>query len=431
MPSPRATTRSTERRDADILARLRRMVLDRQGLTRTAPFGRDRAGALRAIERLGYVQIDTISVVSRAHHHVLQVRVPGYTPTMLDRLQAAGQVFEYWSHAAAYLPMRDYRFAIPRMRAMHARLERWIRSHDDNLMAQVLERVRAEGPLQARDFEAPSGPRAGWWDWKPAKRALEQLFMQGDLMVAGRSGFQKVYDVPERVLPEWADTREPSLEEYASHLVDRNLDAYGFASLRACVYQRRTPGLGQAVEAVLEARTDRGRLVRLDLNVPERRLYTDPQALEGRAPPAPARARLLSPFDNAIILRHRALGLFGFDYQLECYVPEAKRRFGYFCLPLLYRDRFVGRADCKAHRKTCRLVVKRLFVEHEKWLGTTDAALAAVAEGLLELATQTGCETVTLEDVQPRRWHEPVARALAAATAATVGSNGSGATLEN
>jgi hypothetical protein len=405
MPSPGAT--------ANVIARLRRAALHRQGLLNRAPFGSGLAGTRRAIERLGYVQIDTISVISRAHDHVLHVRVPGYRPDMLDRLQADGSIFEYWAHAAAYLPLRDYRFALPRMQAMRESRERWIRSRDQSLMAQVLQRVRREGPLQTRDFEAAPGASTGWWDWKPAKRALEQLFMQGDLMVAGRSGFQKIYDVPERVLPAWVDTRTPTLGEYAAYLIDGHLAAHGFASVRACTYQRRTPGLSDAVARSLEDASHQGRLVRLTFEGPERRVYADPEALEGRAPPVPGRARLLSPFDNVIILRHRGQRLFGFDYQLECYLPESKRRFGYYCLPLLYRDRFVGRADLKAHRGQGRLEVKRLFVEHEQWLGRDHGAMfAALAAALTELGEHNGCRSIELQDVRPRRWRGHLARAL-------------------
>ncbi len=399
----------------NVTARLRRVTLARQGLLRHAPFGRGLAGARQAVQRLGYVQIDTISVVSRAHDQVLQVRVPGYRPDMLSRLQADGNVFEYWAHAAAYLPMSDYRFALPRMADMRARREQWIRSRDRTLMKQVLDRIRIDGPLQARDFADPAHTGAGWWDWKPAKRALEQLFMQGELMVAGRAGFQKIYDLTERVLPAWVDTREPSLEEYARHLVDRHLTAHGFASPRACTYQRRTPGLSRAVARVLEEGAGERRLIPVAIPGPEQRVHADPEALEGRLPAAPSRVRLLSPFDNALILRHRGQSLFGFDYQLECYLPEGKRRFGYFCLPMLYRDRFVGRVDCKAERRARRLQVKGLFVEHEHWLcRDPDGACTAIARALGELSAHNGCRSVELSAVEPAGWRAPLLRALAA-----------------
>ncbi len=394
--------------------RLRRIALDRQGLLRRAPFGTGLAGTRRAVERLGSVQIDTISVVSRAHDHVLQVRVPGYRSDMLHRLQADGSVFEYWAHAAAYLPMRDYRFALPRMRDMRERRERWIRSRDRKLMRQVLDRVRLDGPLQARDFEDPGHRSSGWWDWKPAKRALEQLFMEGELMVVGRSGFQKIYDLTERVLPEGVDTREPTLEDYATHLVERHLDAHGFASSRACAYQRRTAGLHQALAQRLEEATAAGDVVAVPVPGPERRVYADPEALERRMPAAPPQVRLLSPFDNAILLRHRTLSLFGFDYQLESYRPAGKRRFGYFCLPMLYRDRLIGRADCKAYRAQQRLEVKSLFIERERELdGPADVIGSLMARALERLAAWNDCGTVTLGTVEPAHWWPPLNRALA------------------
>ena len=170
--------------------------MEQQGLLRNAHFGRGKNATLRTIEHLGYVQIDTISVVQRAHHHVLMTRVPNYQPRFLERLQTEGKVFEYWYHAAAYLPMRDYRFALPRMRAMKSRLKEggagWVRSRDSQLMTEILDRIRSDGRLRSRDFEDTRDSNAGWWDWKPAKRALEQLFIQGDLMITGRDGFQKL-----------------------------------------------------------------------------------------------------------------------------------------------------------------------------------------------------------------------------------------------
>ena len=396
--------------------RLRRLALERQGLLAGAPFGRGLPGARRAIEAIGYAQIDTISVVSRAHDHVFQARVPGFRPDMLDRLQARGEVFEYWAHAAAYLPMRDYRFALPRMADVRAGQERWVRCRDTALMNRVLERVRAEGPLQARDFEAPQGRRgAGWWDWKPTKRALEQLFMEGALMTVGRAGFQKVYDLAERVLPDGVDTRPPTLAEYAEHLIERQLAALGCASTRVCVYQRYTPGLRDAVDAALRAEVAEGRLLPLALDAPggpRETVYVEPEAFETRLPPARAQARILSPFDNLVIHRHRGQSLFDFDYQLECYVPEPKRRFGYFCLPILYRDRLVGRADCKAHRRTGRFEIKQLFLEHPDAVDRDgDGALAAIASAFADLAAHNGCDRIEVGDVRPGRFGKAFRRA--------------------
>jgi uncharacterized protein YcaQ len=332
-----------------LAAKLRRIALDRQGLLTANPFGRGKQAVLRAVEHLGYVQIDTISVVARAHHHVLWSRVDNYRDPLIDRLVRERKIFEYWYHAASWLPMRDYRFALPRMNQLNGE-RNWFGDGDRKLMHEILRRITAEGPMRARDFADEQHRGNGWWEWKPAKQALEQLFMQGELMASHRDGFQKVYDLPERVLPDWVDKRLPSLQEYAAYLVDTTLRAHGFASLKSMTYLRRGRALRDAVRQLLDARIDAGSLVAIDPGNGTR-VYIDPERLESRAPRSQARVRLLSPFDNAVIQRQRGREIFDFDYQIECYLPESRRQYGYFCLPLLYRDRFVGRIDCKAHRE--------------------------------------------------------------------------------
>jgi len=394
-------------------ARLRRIALDRQGLLKNAPFGRGAAATLKAIEHLGYVQIDTISVVARAHDHVLGSRVPNYDPAHLNRLQDTRRIFEYWYHAAAYLPMRDYRFALPKMAAMARREDRWIRSRDDHLMADVLRHVAGEGPTRARDFEMPAaGGERGWWNWKPAKRALEQLFMQGDLMVVGRDGFEKLYDLRDNVLPDDVDTRMPDDAELAAHLLDNALRSHGFAARKTVTYQRPGTALRQALDDVIRERLADGRL--LGLKLPGgATAYAEPELLSGRSPPAPARVRVLSPFDNAVIQRERGQSVFDFDYQIECYVPAEKRRFGYFCLPLLFRDRFVGRADCKAHRQTGCLEVKTLHLEDQRLLRAEPEVFAgALAEALSDFAAFNGCADVRLGSVAPSSWGSTLARVI-------------------
>ncbi len=370
------------------LARLRRIALERQGLLRKDPFGRGKGAVLRAIEHLGYVQIDTISVVERAHHHVLFARVPNYRPAHLDRLVRERLVFEYWFHAAAWLPMRDYRFALPRMAKMHGDRS-WFPAADRKLQREILARIEAEGPLRARDFVDSDHDSAGWWEWKPAKQALDQLFMQGELMIRAREGFEKIYDLPERVLPAGTDTRMPSPAEYAAYLIDTTLRAHGFASQKSMTYLRKGQDLRRAVGAELAARVAARALVELDLG---RRnpVYIDPELLERRAPRSRAQARILSPFDNCVIQRERTRELYGFDFQIECYVPGPRRRYGYFCLPILYRDRFVGRIDCKAQRRSGRLEIRALHLEREVDSQFDDAFDAA----LDEFARFNGCGAV-------------------------------------
>ena len=206
------------------ISQARRLALNRQGLGKKDAFGRGIDAVERTIKTLRYVQIDTISVVDRAHHHVLKTRVSNYQPANLDKLLTDRKsIFEYWHHAAAYLPMEDYRFYLPLMRGYGAS-----RKIDPKVAKDVLARIRTEGPLMSKDFAAPAGKRSsGWWDWKPAKLAMEQLFLSGQLMVAERKGFQKCFDLTERVLPADTDTRLPVDHERARFYVTRILASQG------------------------------------------------------------------------------------------------------------------------------------------------------------------------------------------------------------
>ncbi len=393
-------------------AKLRRIALESQGLLKAEPFGRGKNATRKAIEAIGYVQIDTISVVSRAHHHVLHSRVPNYEPKHLDRLQAEAAIFEYWYHAAAYLPMRDYRFALPRMEAMRDRTERWIRSRDDKLMAEVLARVEAEGPLMARQFESDGNEESGWWNWKPAKRALEQLFMQGDLMVTGRDGFQKTYDLRERVLPEGTDTRMPDDAEMAAYLLRTMLRGHGFITPKEVTHLRRGKPIREALKALLEESLAAGTLVAI--RQPCGALaYTEPERLETRAAPATGRATLLSPFDNLVIHRDRVQSVFGFDYQIECYVTEKERRYGYYSLPIAYRDRLIGRADCKAHRQEGRFEIKHLHFEPEADPDRDDF-LPALADAFRRYAVFNDCSDISLSRTSPAHLGTALSDALKA-----------------
>ncbi len=393
------------------IGKLRRVALEQQGLLRNAHFGRGKNATLRTIEHLGYVQIDTISVVQRAHHHVLMTRVPNYQPRFLERLQTEGKVFEYWYHAAAYLPMRDYRFALPRMRAMKSRLKEggagWVRSRDSQLMTEILDRIRSDGRLRSRDFEDTRDSNAGWWDWKPAKRALEQLFIQGDLMITGRDGFQKSYDLPERVLPSDINVDEPTDTEMAVHVIDNTLRAHGFATLKSFTHGRKDSTLRVAVKKCLEEGVADGRFTHFTTS-DGTRWYGDASALETRAPATSAAVRILSPFDNAVILRHRGQALFEFDYQIECYVKAELRQFGYFCLPILYRDRFVGRMDCKAHRQDQHLEIKQLFLERP----VDEGFVQALTDAIWSFADGNDCVDVSLTRCNPAKLSEPITTSL-------------------
>jgi uncharacterized protein YcaQ len=341
---------------------LRHLALSNQGLTSQPQFGTDLSGTRSAIEHLGYVQIDTISVVERAHHHVLWSRVPGYDPTHLNQLIREQHIFEYWYHAASYLPMRDYRYALPRMMSVRNGENRYYKSVDEHLMNEILARVSAEGPLRVRDIDKGENKGKGnWWNWGPGRRALDKLFMQGDLMICERNGMEKVYDLAERCLPKGIDRSMPTLSEYAAYLFDTTLRAHGVFTWKQLLHLRTGNPLRNAMREVLDARIEAGVVRALD-NAKVPTAYVDIQALE-QAPTISHTLKILSPFDNVVIHRDRLSSLFEFDYRIECYVTASKRIYGYFCLPILYGDKFVGRIDCKAHRAHQRFEVLSLHLE--------------------------------------------------------------------
>ena len=359
-----------ELRGVTARARVRRRALAAQGLLHARPFGSGLHGARHAIRHLGYVQIDSIAVVQRAHHHVLYARVPGYEPAMMNRLLRGGDVFEYWAHAAAFMPMGDFRYSLPYKQAIRSGQVHWYKNPDTKLMREVLARIRVDGPLRSRDLEARKSTGSGWWDWKPAKKAIEQLYMRGDLMVADREGFQKTYDLTERVLPAGVDTSLPSVEALARYLLSQQLRSSAFVSLKGLTYLRRIPGLRTATKAVVAEKLGSRELEQVRLESGEVYLC-EAGMLEQRLPRTAAR------------------------------VPEPKRRYGYFCLPLLYRDQFVGVMDCKAHRNSAQLELKSL---HLQLRGLDESAFAsAFAEALRRFLRFQGCRAVALGTTLPRR----------------------------
>ncbi len=391
------------------LARLRRLALHSQGLLQAQPFGQGLAGARKAAQHIGYVQIDTISVVERAHHHVLQSRVPKFQPDMTNQMLLDGDIFEYWTHAAAFIPIADFRYSLPYKHAITSGQIHWYKNRDDKLMAELLARIRVDGPLRSRDIENNAPKRAGWWDWKPAKKALEQLYMQGDLMISNREGFQKTYDLTERVLPANANALMPSLEEFAAHLIEQQLRCHGLVSLKGLTYLRRNAPLRKAVKTLIDEKLAQRTLEQIQLPSGEVFLL-ETGVLERPLSRVSKRMLILSPFDNSVIQRERLKALFQYDYQIECYVPAAKRQYGYFSLPLLYRDEFIGRMDCKAHRKTRHLEIKSLYFEPHTF--AEDALIAAFIEAIDAFRLFQGCDSISLLKTHPTKLSPALHRAL-------------------
>ncbi len=373
----------------------RKLVLLSQRLPPVKQTGSATAATLSAIEHLGYIQIDTISVIQRAHHHTLWNRNPRYEASQLDQLITDKQVFEYWTHAAAYLPFRDYRFSLPRKHALASGVQKHWYKRDERVIKFVLKRIAAEGPLMAKDFEH-TGKRIGEGETKPAKHALEYLFMQGELMVPYRVNFHKVYDLTERVLPEDIDTTLPDPREHARFLITRYLRANGIGKPAEIAYLQKNTKL--LVSDALQEMLSNGEL--LQIRVANNSYYALPTSLELlNKPLARSKLKILSPFDNLVIQRKRMQTLFDFDYLIECYVPEIKRQYGYFSLPILWDGKLAARMDCKAERGKSLLHIHHLAVE--PWLTKTDVFFLALYKELRPFLQFNNCSNLRLHRTAP------------------------------
>lgn len=359
----------------------RTLLLDAQGLLDDPRRRADAAVVQELIERLGFVQVDSINIVERAHHLTLASRLDGYRPPLLARLlERQRSLFEQWTHDASAIPTRWFEHWQPRFARYAERIPAhpWWRARlgpdPDQVIAHVLDRVTREGPLLSRDFEEEKGERlSAWWGWGPQKAALEHLWRTGRLVVARRINFHKVYDLTERVLPEAAARPRPSPDEHRDWACRTALDHLGIATTGeiAAFWHSIDP---PEAAAWAEEAASRGEIVPVQVGVIGngtgdearlRRAWAVPDWRERleRAPAPPPRLRLLSPFDPILRDRKRCLRLFGFDYRFEAFVPAEKRVYGYYTLPILEGDRLVGRLDPKLDRATGTLIVRQLWWE--------------------------------------------------------------------
>lgn len=390
------------------LEQVQLITLQSQGLLKN-DFGKGKKGALSAIEHLGYIQIDTLAVVARAHHHTLYNRLPDYKEKFLtELLEKDKSIFEYWSHAASYLPMIDYRYSLPRKKAYAEGKSHWF-AQDKKINKYVFDRIKAEGPLQSKDFEHKRIGPGNWYEWKPAKRALEQLFMEGSLMVARRQGFQKVYDLTERVLPNTVNTKIPSEKEYAEHLIKQAVNANGIVEEKEIAYLRT--GLKDSVNKALQRLMKTGEIIEVVVeNCGSSLFITTQKHLDSiKKVERTKNIHFLSPFDNVVIQRKRLLRFFNFDYQVECYLPEPKRKFGYFCLPILYGNEFVGRLDPKADRATKTFYIKSMYFE--KGFKADEKFNLTFALKLKDFGVFTGCDNIVI-DKADAKWKKEMSALL-------------------
>jgi len=314
-------------------------------------------GTLQTIEHLGYVQIDTISVIQRAHHHVLWTRVPDYQPEFLQQLTSEREVHDYWAHAASFLPMRDYRFSLVRKKAIEKGDGHWFKK-DPKVMRFVLQQFKKRGALMSRDFEKSDFKSDVPWNRHPINQAIMNLYMSGKLMIEGRKKFQKIYDLPERIIPKDVNTKMPTQKEYFEYLIERKLEEVKIEGLEATY-------------------------------------FVFPNSLEKFLPKKKKAFHILSPFDNLVIQRKRLSEIFDFEYQIECYVPEAKRKVGYFALPMLFGNEFVGKIDLKVDRKTKILWVKNLVWESN--VRKTKTILHAFNKKLQAFMKFNNCESIQID----------------------------------
>jgi uncharacterized protein YcaQ len=367
----------------------RNMLLAAQGLLAPPSAPAAKADVLAAIRRMGVLQIDTIHIVARSPYLVLWGRLGAYEQSWLDELLAEGALFEYWAHAACFLPIEDYGLFRRRMLSQRVAADssyQWARANPEETAA-VFERVRAEGPLRVSDFEGRGGG-AGWWDHKPAKTALECLFDLGHLMIARRERFQRVYDLSERVLPGWDDAATPSADEVRRELLLRGVRALGAAQAGWVhdYYRQKNKRLAMAE---LPRLADAGELHTVQVAGWDAPAYIHPEnmgLLEAAAAGelTPTVTTLLSPFDPLVWDRARALELFDFHYRIEVYTPATRRAYGYFTLPILHQGRMVGRLDPKAHRADGIFEVKGIHLE--PWAQVDDELVAGLAGALRNCA---------------------------------------------
>ncbi len=371
------------------LARLRRYVVAHQRYGTRFRRGRT-ADVEDAIRRLGAVQLDSISTVERAHRLTLTSRIGGYPEAAISRLLTAGRIFEYWAHEACLVPIEDYPLFKRRMAHLSER-HWWGRKHDHDpkVKARVLDALREHGPVPSRFFEGTGG--GGMWSWKPEKRILEDLFAAGEVVVAARNGFQRLYALAEQVIPrEYREAPPPSEDEFVRGYALRAVQGRGALTESGIAEHCRLPGGAKGVRPAVDALVEQGLVRRVAVadGGPPVVVPAD-AALDGAAPKGGV---FLCPFDNLLWDRAFVERVFGFRHVLEVYKPAPQREYGYYVLPFLYDDRLVGRADLKAERADGVLRVRAFHLEPK--VRRSAALETAAGKALARLARAIGLERV-------------------------------------
>jgi uncharacterized protein len=394
------------------LAQARMLHLAAQALLQRPRRRARREDMLATIQLMRLLQIDSIHVVARSPYLVLHARLGDYPPNWLEEALEAGRIAECWAHEACFVTASD----LGLHRAWRAQYEsnHWadkhaarVRDSSSKEMHALLERVRSLGPVRASDFERADRGASGWWEWKPEKRWLEAWFASGELMVTRRERFQRVYDLAERVLakldpPFDEAAMARSQAELRRRFILDSVRALGITQARWIAdYFRLKPAVDERELAPLLAD---GQLLCVQVTGWDHPAYVHRDYLPLLAKARESRLRathtaLLSPFDPLIWDRARLREMFDFDYSIECYVPAAKRKFGYYVLPILHRGRLIGRLDAKAHRAEGVFEVKALFLEED--VKPSDRMLGELAQAIANTAAWHGTPKVRLGRCRP------------------------------
>jgi len=390
----------------------RALALAAQGLLTRPQAPARKADVLTTLRRMELLQIDSIHVVARSPYLVLWSRLGDYDPRWLDELLAEGALFEYWAHAACFLPIEDYALYRREMLDGWAYQKGWLAAHPEEV-GFVLDRIREQGAVRAADFPRTDGPSGPWWDWKVEKQVLERLLWVGELMIARRENFQRVYDLRERILPGWDDAQTPAAEDVRRAFALKAVRALGVAPARWVSGYFYTPKKG--LVALLDRLVDEGALLRATVEGWDAPAYVHPDHLPLAEQAAagtlePSLTTLLSPFDPLVSDRARVEELFGFYYRIEVYTPSHKRQFGYFTLPILHRGALVGRLDPKAHRASGLFEVRALHLE--PGVAVTDALIADLAAALRACAAWHKTPQVVVRQSDPPEVAERLSAAV-------------------
>ena len=384
----------------------RKIILHAAGLARKSQFGTGIEAVYRLIDHLGFVQLDTNYVVERAHHHVMAARIPDYRTEWLGQLCEDGSIFEYFTSDAGYLPMHDFRFSLPVKRAFKTQRAPLLPA-EIKLMKEILDRAEREEALMVGDFENDRvEASSGWWDWRPAKVALERLYLDGDLMIHRTKGFQKVYVLPVNVVPRETDLTMPDDAEYAHFVIRRTLGALGIANAREIAWRARRVK-GNLIKKELEKMARSGEVMTVVVEDLKGPLYMLPG--QEMNPEISGEVFILSPFDILNVFRHRLKDFFGFDYQIECFVPAPKRQYGYFSLPVLAGETFIARMDAKADRKQKVLIVHNL---HFEAVDLDEPTIEQFVRALRAFVKFNQCRDIVFKKSNHEAWLETIIEGL-------------------